>query len=549
MSKISKVVKENREVEIKKPVVNFMGGISYELNPLDTLKMISASSIFAEPQYYRNSGMKDGDRYRVDAYVKKYSLFDIPEKTTASELMISAINKALDYDFKATIEWAKELRYDYYMRLNPQVIMVLASVHPARVSFSEEYPGLFREINMEVMRRADEPSSQLAFYLYNYGSKSKIPSVLKRSWCDRIEKMSRYEMAKYKNSEVGLINTIRVCHANNNLVNELMSTGTIEVKDEDKTWENLRSQGMSFKDIINTIKIPHMALLRNLRNIFKELNDDDREIAIDILNQLKDGVKNGKQFPFRYYSALKQIRDNKEVKFRPLIIDALEECIDISIDNMPKLKGKTMCLSDNSGSAWGTFNSEYGTMTVADIDNLSSVITSMCSDEGYVGKFGDKLSITPISKRNGALQQAKDISDNRYSDVGGSTENGVWLFFEQAIKNHEYYDNIFIYSDMQAGHGGLYGTGKSYIIDGDNFACKDKYNNRYIDVMKLIDKYRNTVNPKVNVFCVQTAGYDNVLIPEYTYRGAVLYGWTGKESLFASKIIKQWEDIENNKGN
>ena len=136
-----------------------------------------------------------------------------------------------------------------------------------------------------------------------------------------------------------------------------MSTGTIEVKDEDKTWENLRSQGMSFKDIINTIKMPHMALLRNLRNIFKELTDDDREIAIDILNQLKDGVKNGKQFPFRYYSALKQINYNQEVKFRPLIIDTLEECIDISIDNMPKLKGKTMCLSDNSGSACYTFNS------------------------------------------------------------------------------------------------------------------------------------------------------------------------------------------------
>ena len=291
--------------------------------------------------------------------------------------------------------------------------------------------------------------------------------------------------------------------------------------------------------------MPHMALLRNLRNIFKELTDDDKETAVDILNQLKAGVKNGKQFPFRYYSALKQIKDNQEVKFRPLIIDALEECIDISIDNMPKLKGKTMCLSDNSGSAWGTFNSEYGTMTVADIDNLSSVITAMCSDEGYVGKFGDKLSIMPISKRNGALQQAKDISNNRYSDVGGSTENGIWLFFEQAIKNHEHYDNIFIYSDMQAGHGGLYGIGRSYLIDGESFVCK----NSYIDVMKLIDKYRNTVNPKVNVFCVQTAGYNNVLIPEYTYRGAVLYGWTGKESLFASKIIEQWDGIENNKGN
>ena len=123
-------------------------------------------------------------------------------------------------------------------------------------------------------------------------SKSKIPSVLKRSSCDRIERMSRYEMAKYKNSEVGLINTIRVCHANNDLVNELMSTGTIEVKDEDKTWENLRSQGMSFKEIINTIKMPHMALLRNLRNIFKELKDDlniDR-CDTDLSDWAKQGV-------------------------------------------------------------------------------------------------------------------------------------------------------------------------------------------------------------------------------------------------------------------
>ena len=67
--------------------------------------------------------------------------------------------------------------------------------------------------------------------------------------------------------------------------------------------------------------------------------------------------------------------------------------------------------------------------------------------------------------------------------------------------------------------------------------------------MKLIDKYRKTVNPKVNVFCVQTAGYSNALIPEYIYRGAVLYGWTGKESLFASEIIKRWDEIESRQEN
>lgn len=301
---------------------------------------------------------------------------------------------------------------------------------------------------------------------------------------------------------------------------------------------------MSWKDILNTTHVGHMALLRNLRSIFKEV--DDVEVLNKVVSDLKSGVIRGKQFPFRYYTALKFIRSNSDVNFKPQLVDALEECLDISIANMPKLKGKTMCLSDNSGSAWGTFNSEYGSMTVAEIDNLSSVITGMCSDEGYVGKFGDKLKITPISKRNGALLQADSVTSGQHYDVGGSTENGVWIFFRDAIKNKDWYDNIFIYSDMQAGHGGLYGTGHSYVIEDEDFRCRDLRFYKYIDVMRLIHKYRQTVNPKVNVFCVQTAGYNNVLVPEFTYRGAVLYGWTGKESLFASKIIDMWDQKESN---
>lgn len=543
MSKISKVVKAERKIEKEKPVVNFMGGISYELNPLDTLKMISASSIFGEPQYYRSSGFKDGSYY-LDKYVQEYSVLDIDEGKTTSQIMINAINSALDYDFEATINWAATLRHDYYMRLNPQVIMVLAAKHPKRKEFSDNHPGLFREINNKVMHRADEPASQLSFYLYQYGSKSKIPSILKRSWCDRIENMSRYEMAKHKNHEVGMIDTIRICHAKSDLVDELMKSGKVEVSDDQKIWENLRSSGMSWKDILNTTPLGHMALLRNLRNIFKEVNDP--EVLNKVVSDLKSGVIRGKQFPFRYYTALKFIRSNSDVNFKPQLVDALEECLDISIANMPKLKGKTMCLSDNSGSAWGTFNSEYGSMTVAEIDNLSSVITGMCSDEGYVGKFGDKLKITPISKRNGALLQADSVTSGQHYDVGGSTENGVWIFFRDAIKNKDWYDNIFIYSDMQAGHGGLYGTGHSYVIEDEDFRCRDLRFYKYIDVMRLIHKYRQTVNPKVNVFCVQTAGYNNVLVPEFTYRGAVLYGWTGKESLFASKIIDMWDQKESN---
>jgi hypothetical protein len=184
-------------------------------------------------------------------------------------------------------------------------------------------------------------------------------------------------------------------------------------------------------------------------------------------------------------------------------------------------------------------NSEYGSVHVAEIANLSSLITAKQSDEGHVGVFGDRLDTREVSKRNGLLSQLEE-SNNRGKNVGGGTENGIWLFWDKAIKNREHWDTVFIYSDMQAGHGGLYGV--------NSRDYRDFIHGRggsYIDVLALVQKYRKTVNPKVNVFSVQVAGYNNSVLPENLYRGAILGGWTGKEPIFAKAIIEAWDEIEN----
>ena len=69
----------------------------------------------------------------------------------------------------------------------------------------------------------------------------------------------------------------------------------------------------------------------------------------------------------------------------------------------------------------------------------------------------------------------------------------------------------------------------------------------HINVFKLIQDYRKYVNPKVNVFSVQTAGYDNASIPSMSYRTALLKGWTGKELQFADAYIKNWDELEASK--
>ena len=551
MAKMSDVVKNNRSEEKAfkmGKVMNFMGGNSYEINPLDTLKMVSASSIFGEPQYYRDGAFDsakilDG-KYTVDRLMTKHviSSLDKYKGKKTSEIMEGVIDEALSYDFGGVLDWAVTLRNDFYMRLNPQVIMVRAAIHPDRQAFTEVNPVKFAEVNKQVMSRGDDVISQLTYYLYINGSKNKVPAVLKRSWAKKIETLTAYEVYKYRNHGIGLIDTVRVCHAKSPVVSELMMTGTVKLEDNKKTWETLRASGMSWVEIIDTLgRIPHMALLRNLRGIFKEV--DDNALAKKLMAELKAGVEKGKQFPFRYMSASKAVKGDEEVNNKPTLITGLEECLDVSCANLPELKGKSAFLTDNSGSAWGTCNSEYGTVTIAEINNLSSVIGASNSEEGYVYAFGDELIEYPISKRVGVLKQAQDISVEARKKVGGSTENGVWLFFEKAVKNKEHWDNIFIYSDMQAGHGGLYGTSEGQFAYQKLGLAASK-GSMYVDVVKLIDWYRKEVNPKVNVYCIQTAGYDNVLVPENGYRTNILYGWTGKELVYADAMNKFWDSKE-----
>jgi hypothetical protein len=171
-------------------------------------------------------------------------------------------------------------------------------------------------------------------------------------------------------------------------------------------------------------------------------------------------------------------------------------------------------------------------MTVAKIGNLMGVLTGRVSDDGVLGVFGDRLRYVPIRKKASIMDQAHGANEIG-KNIGGSTENGVWLALDKAIHDKEHWDNIFIYSDMQAGHGGLYGKNpadyKQYIWQGRGKS--------YIDIPLLISEYRTKVNAKVNVFLVQIAGYEDTLLPEYYDRTYIIGGWSGSILKFAKRMI------------
>jgi len=521
---------------------NFMGGNSFDIHdPILELMCISASSFFGEPAYYDGQkphgkrlghamfgntlSYEDYKHLREVLDVDDRYFIEIDDELDHAQIMEKSIDAALDFDAKETLRWAVTLRKEENIRVTPQVIMVRAANHP-----KVRGTGMIREFAPNIILRADEPATQMAYQLAAFGK--PFPKALQRSWADFLAGATEYQLTKYR-MEGRVVKTVDVANMafgkgfyGYDLPVGKLLRGELSFGDNIKTWESIRSGGGDWKDAVKVMG--HMALLRNIRNFVQ--NGVDTSLW---LKKLVSTAEKGKQLPFRYLSAYMA---NKE-QAPEYVLDAIEECLMLSMKNLPTLPGKSLVLSDNSGSARQCPISELGTMSVAQIGNLMGVLTGYISDECLHGVFGDRVAYTPIRKRSSVLDQTEEI-DRLGDTVGAGTENGIWLALSQAINEKTHWDNIFIYSDMQAGHGGLYG------IDMNNYKDYWWEGNRYIDVAKMIRDYRNQVNKKVNVFMVQTAGYKDTLVPEYYDRTFILGGWSGSIFRFARKMI----DISNIRG-
>jgi hypothetical protein len=515
------------------PHENFMGGESYFISdPIKNLRIVASTCFFGEPSYYkRDSTPSYMPEYKKlskmlgailpdDFFEEKSSLSDVPN-AKAGNLIEKAIDKALDFDAEATLKEAVRLRKEEHIRATPQVMLVRAAHHP-----NVRGTSLIRRYAPEIIQRADEPSTGLAYHFSVYGQKAAIPNALKKAWAKALESFSRHELAKYKQGdrEVKMVDVVNLVHPKGDIFGELVKG---QLKSEGSTWESMISKsGSTTENWSEAIQVMgHMALLRNLRNFVEKKVDPTLYLA-----KLIETSKNGKQLPFRYYSAHRALL---EVSSNPRIHNAIEKCLTSALGNLPHFKGRLMALSDNSGSAHGTTTSSMGSMKVADIGNLTSVIAAKCADEGYVGVFGDRLEIIPVKETSSVFDDVKKVEE-KGQRIGSATENGIWIFWRDAIKNKEHWDNVFVFSDMQAGHGGLYGENPSEYSEYIWGRGRD------IDVAALIRKYRATVNPNVNVFLVQTAGYNDTIVPEFYKRTYILGGWGEGLLKFAAEMEKMY---------
>jgi hypothetical protein len=497
--------------------LNWMGGPSYAItDPLLRLRMAAASCFFGEPMYYHRDGADARPRRRAPAFALTDADVEHLRDTlgatdprewrsqTPSELIERCIDEALAHDPEGTLREAARLRDEALVRTTPQVILVRAAHHPA-----VRGTGLVRQWAKAIIMRADEPAVGLSYQLHRYGK--PIPNALKKAWRDALQRFDDYALAKYRLASKAekTVDVMNLVHPRGAAIDRL-ANGTLTTTD--RTWESIVSARGSTPQAWDAALpvMGHMALLRNLRNLVQAGIP-----AARFTGKLVAGARTGKQLPFRYYSAYQALGTDAPAAVR----DAVEESLMVSLENLPWLGGRTMALCDNSGSAQGTTTSAMGTMKVSTIANLTGVLAAMRSHDGHVGIFGDRLESMAVRKRSSVFDQLDQL-ERLAQGIGLGTENGVWLFWDRAIRERQRWDHVFVLSDMQAGHGGLYGTSPAKYR---TYAWKGR--EQYIDVPRLVARYRAEVNPDVRVFLVQVAGYHDTLVPEHYHRTYILGGW------------------------
>lgn len=503
---------------------NFMDGISFDVkNPLNRLRLAAASSFFGEPQYYIDGSDAKKTISKVFSPENlKYVEAQFPDHwrgLNSQQLMERAIDDALDFNARETLQLAVALRNEDHIRVTPQVILVRAAHHK-----NVRGTGLIREFAPQIIKRADEPATGLAYQIAQYGKDAPLPNSLKKAWRVALAGFNEYHLAKYRmeNRVVKTVDVVNLVHPRRTEAINKLVRGELKLSTED-TWEALVSkEGSNQNTWTKAVNVMgHMALLRNLRNLAQ--NDVDPSLYC---NKLVQGAADGQQLPFRYvsaYNALNGLTSQGRVK------DAIEQCLEVSIAKLPHFAGRVAVLCDNSGSARGTTTSSMGTMKVSTIANLTGLIIGKVSEEAQVGIFGDELKMFDVRKKTSVFDDLEKLEEAACT-IGCGTENGIWLFLKKAIDEKIVYSNIFILSDMQAGHGGLYG------INPANYSEYQYNHTRNIDVCHLVNDYRQKVNPNVNVFLIQVAGYQDTILPEFYKKTYILGGWSEGVIKFAAKM-------------
>jgi len=554
--------KYNRKKEEVKPTeTNFMGEMAFKLADKELL-VSTVLTTFLQDSYYEKE---------CDVINRIKDLMEKVDPLFAAKLAIYARNEG-------------KLRS----------VTHLVSALLARYISGTDWGKRFYS---KIVVRPDDMSEIVSAYATLNGiglnDLKKIPNSIKKGFKEALERLDAYQIDKYKmnNREVSLIDLVRLFHPKGNEKNaeafsqlvkgeslaNLYTTKVLE-KEMTKAGQMTKDATQEEKDeakreaivsVLENVKgMPIMNLLRNLRNILLYAPDKVDDACKQL--RIEKKILNSRLLPFRFATAYAEIEKMSydgietkpksdivfesetskakvsEEKFEELkrnLLDAIEDALEISCQNIPELEGNTAILVDDSGSMRGDRGgssrvSAFSKTNTSMIAHLFASMFAFKQNDVYVGLFGDKLIRVPFDRTKKLLDFNKESYDIG-AKCGGATEKGIYTFLETVIKENKKIDNIIVFSDCQIGRGGSftawYGT------------AWDESSAHFHDLFKEFRK----INPNANFIVVNLRQSGGTSVFDKSQRILNVAGWS--ESIFDTiksqckgwdAIIKEIEAIE-----
>jgi len=463
---------------------NKEGGLAFKMDAKTELYTRASTAMIREPKFYDKNGEGDDE-------------------------MIKLIGEVAKADGEFALKLASYCRNELYLRSVPMVLLVEACKYPESKKFVRKYTP-------DIIQRADELTQVIAYWtetnghIGNKAPKGMLCNSLKRGIADTFGKFDEYQLAKYdRDGAVKLKDVLAIVHPKpkDDVQKELWNRVLDRKLAIPRTWETVISGKGSTKENWESV-LPDMGFMARLRNIRNCLDKGvDVKPIIKMLED-KDEVKKSKQFPYRFFSAYREIEEHDAPNVTK-VMDALETALELSIENVPEFKGRTFITTDNSGSMQSSVSGK-SKIKNAEIGNLLGAMANKLCEDAIVSVFATRFKVANISPNNGIISNCEKLCQ---IDVDHSTD--AWQTINYLLEKKIKVDRILIFSDMQC-------------YDSENrnvYAWQDEDERSLAEMM---EKYRHTINPDAYLYSFDLSGYGTAQFPQDSPKTCLIAGWSDK---------------------
>ena len=485
-------MKFNVKTENTTKTINLEGRQAYSLRPKTELVQRVSTWFVNEPKFYGNIDVENQD-------------------------ILILIKDVAKEDPEFILKLAVYCREKLFLRTAPVVILVEASL----IDSCKQY---VRKYTPRIITRSDQLSESISYLQHRIGhigrmqNKGSMPAALKRGIADTIINFSEYSLSKYnRDADTKFRDVLNLVHPKpkneeqSRLFKSLLD-GTIKSAE---TWETIIStQGSTKENWEDAIsKMGYMAKLRNLSNFLKH-DCDLEKVTLAIENP--ELIKRSRQYPFRFLAAYNKVQQIANSKSSSLLA-SISRALDISIDNIPDVKGVTFVAVDHSPSMSDTLSEKNELTRIAAANTFASIINKRWENV-IVDVFSTAHTIVNLNPDAPTLSNIESLVGKVES---WGTNLGISVRY---LRENKIFTDRIIY-------------------------LTDEVSNGEYDLASEVSGYRQEVNPNVYVYVMNLAGYGTSGLSDTEQRTCRFSGFNEKIldyiAKFEQETDNQVKEIEN----